>query len=176
MMIFTLASGVAGAQTLKTENGELRISTCYGTLDGVQCDALYYLTKKQSLDVTFYSSSFTATLPNGDQASPTVSSGGKTSFGSFTDFKAQFNAPVKVSLLFNVPNATPSLRTLALDNERVENVPIRASASAIPTPAPVASAPAPAQTINIAGNWSATLTNCKQASAGVVVCTATLRK
>lgn len=170
MLALTLAGGVAGAQTWQGSNGTYTLSGCYQTKDGVRCDFVYSV--KSDSGLTWIPSSFeTVTPEGGNLKASAISVGGKP----FERYGASVNAyrgvPVKLSVLFDLPKTQNAFRVLTISGERVDNVPIRGAAGT-----PTAPAPATAATLNIAGNWTATLTNCKQSAANTVVCTATLRK
>jgi len=92
---------------------------------------------------------------------------GGTGWATTTNMLKVFRgAPVQVSALFELPGTTSSLRILSVNGSRADNVAVKGAA-----------APAvDSSSVNLAGNWNATLTDCKQTSPGVVVCTATLKK
>ena len=162
--------GGAGAQIWPTESGQYKLGACYGTKEGVRCDLTYTLTKKQTLDLSASYHNFSAFTADGTKVNPKVSLAGGD-WSSYPSTKVYSGTPVKVSLLFNIPSNITSLAALAIGDENVQRVPVRPFG----TPAAPAQAAAPTP-LNIAGNWNATLTNCRQNGPGVVVCTATLRK
>lgn len=165
-----LGASMAGAQTLTTSNGSLQITACYGIHEGVQCDALYFLTKKPTLNASFTSNDFMAVLPNGKQVKPLLSYGNKDEYISAIQFTAQANKPAKLSLSLDIPNTTTSIKSLTLGNAKIENVMVRP----MPTPpAPAATTVAPPTNL---AKWSASLTNCRQTNPDEMVCTATLKK
>lgn len=170
MLALTLAGGVAGAQTWQGSNGTYTLSGCYQTKDGVRCDFVYSV--KSDGSIFFSESSFeTVTPEGGNLKASTISVGGRPFERYGASIKAYKGVPIKLSVLFDLPKTQSSFRILNVYGERVDNVPIRGAAGT-----PTAPAPATAATLNIAGNWTATLTNCKQSAANTVVCTATLRK
>ncbi|GGI77216.1 hypothetical protein [Deinococcus wulumuqiensis] len=169
-LVLALAGGMVGAQTWQGSNGTYALSGCYQTKDGVRCDFVYSVRSDSGL--TWVPSSFETVTPDGGNLKASaISVGGKP----FERYGASVNAyrgvPVKLSVLFDLPKTQNTFRVLTISGERVDNVPIRST-----TGAQVASAPTTAANLNIAGNWTATLTNCKQSAANTVVCTATLRK
>lgn len=165
-MAVALASG-AGAQSVETYSGKYSISACFAVKDGIQCDMTY--TGKSNGRGTFDADEFQAVTPDGrifDGKS--ISVGGKPWGSSFYGVDWFEAVPFKISVVFPAPTSTTRFAAVAAYDNAMNNVAVRTAA----TPP----APAPAATLNIAGNWNATLTNCKQTSPGVVVCTATLKK
>ncbi|MCY1704275.1 hypothetical protein [Deinococcus sp. SL84] len=146
---------------------------CYHTNAGVRCD-FNYATKSDTLEAwTVLFAEVVAA--DGANIKP---SGVSVVNGEFDDnntpaINVYKGVPVKVSALFDLPRTTTNLRILTVEGKRADNVPVRNSAAAA-APAPVTAAPA--QAINISGNWTASLTGCKQVKPNEVVCAATLRK
>lgn len=164
---------MANAQTFNGSDGIYTLQGCYHTDAGVRCDFSYAIKKDdtQAWTVLFAQ----AVTADGTNIGP---SGVSVANSEFNDNNTRVinvykEVPVKVSVLFDLPKTTTSLRILTVEGKRADNVPVRNSAAA-PTPAPVTAAPA--QAINISGNWTASLTNCKQVKPNEVVCAATLRK
>lgn len=170
-----LGAGVAGAQTtVTTEEGRYQLLGCYTQEKKVLCDVTFTLTKGDSMDK--YHEDTTVFAVDGTQTQPTeFVYAGKVHTVSYvnpggTVYK---DIPVKLTVVTGLPSTASTVRALIMDkgNVRWDNIPVRGAAAPAPVAAPT---PAPA-TINIAGTWNATLTNCKQ-SGNAVVCTATLRK
>jgi hypothetical protein len=160
-------TGLAGAQSWQLDKGAFKLVACTGTPAGVQCDLTYTLTKQQSYKFGLSASDIKAYLADGTVVSPKLTTGGGQNFSTYGSFEAQYNVPVKATLLFNIPNTTSSLRALVIDDVRVDNVAVRGT-----TAAP-ASTPG-AATGTLATGYNAVLTNCKSSAGGQLTCTATL--
>ncbi|WP_119673406.1 hypothetical protein [Deinococcus sp. RM] len=171
-LLIAVAAGAAQAQTVEGDGGKYQLQGCYKVKEGVQCD-LTFTADKDGAQRQFNPSQFQAVTPDGKSyVDPnTATAGGAWEFYYGPNVTLYKGVPIKVSLLFRDVSAS-QLSVLALEGTAIRNVPVRASAAAAP-PSPAATTPAQ---VNLAGNWSATLTNCRQTSPGVVVCTATLKK
>lgn len=174
MAVIALAlAGVAGAQKITFESNKnfYMLQGCYFIKEGLRCDLTY--TAAADGRVYFNADSFEVVTVDGSNIEGekiAAAGGGWTNSTSYINVYS--GVPIKLSVLFkDVPTSNRTLAVFAAYKSSVRNVTIGGA-----TPAPAPATAAPAQTINIAGNWNATLTNCKQTSAGVVVCTATLRK
>ncbi|MFC6617108.1 hypothetical protein [Deinococcus radiophilus] len=131
------------------------------------CDFQFELTRKQTVDVSFYTSYFKVFTPDGtSMEADKVSFAGNTLNTYRSNQEIIAGVPVKVQAYFNIPASTPMFRALEIDGKRLENVPIRSGAAARPgTPTTL---PAPAVT-----GFDLQLSNCA-VNRGVYTCTATL--
>ncbi|WP_189062756.1 hypothetical protein [Deinococcus arenae] len=172
LMMVAALSTVAGAQTTVTsDDGTYQLLGCAVQNKQVVCDVTYTLTKDGVTSKYFNDVSVFGV--DGTLKEPKVISFGGTYRG--TSMRAGGNVykgiPVRLSIVTELPVTTTVVRALVLDQGgqvRWENIPVRGATASTPSPVPAA--------VNIAGNWTASLTNCKTTTPGVVVCTATLRK
>lgn len=161
----------ASAQTWTTDRpaGNLVLKGCYVVKDGVRCDYTYTMTGMASTEIRLFGSEFKVVTPDGATVSGTSVSIGGAGFGSYGPPTKVFrNAPVQVSVMFDLPNTTSSFRALAFRDEAAMNVPVARSAAAttpaVTTPAPSAAIPT---------GFSLALSDCK-VNQGVYTCTAVL--
>lgn len=171
MLAGLAASTTAGAQTWELEQGQLKLIECYGKQDGIYCDFAYTLTKAQTANVSFASVGLKTYLQDGtayysDGVSVMNQNLAK---GQYATESADiiYGAPIKIHWYFNLPNSTLSFRALEINDIRLENVPIRATAGSTP---PVAVAMPNA--VNVKG-FSIALSNCLLKGQDYT-CTATL--
>lgn len=161
----------ASAQTWTTEQpgGTLVLKSCYVVKDGVRCDFSFTLTGSASYEFAVYESNFKAVTPTGETVSGLYTSIGGSKFGQYGSRVQVFrNAPVQVSVLFDLPNTTSSFRALAFRDEAAMNIPVARSAAAT---TPVVTTPAP--TAAVPTGFSLALSDCK-VNQGVYTCTAVL--
>ncbi|GGL11274.1 hypothetical protein [Deinococcus radiotolerans] len=172
LMMMAALTSVAGAQTTVTsDDGVYQLLGCSVQSKQVVCDVTFALTKEGV--TSKYFDDVTVFGVDGTLKAPEVISFGGTFRG--TSMRVGGNVytgiPVRLSIVTELPVTTTVVRALVLDRSgqvRWDNIPVRGATAAAPTPVPAA--------VNIAGNWTATLTNCTTTTPGVVVCTATLRK
>jgi hypothetical protein len=160
-------ASTAFAQTWDLGDGKLSLVGCYGKQDGVYCDLSYTLTKKQTADIRWRSYDFKIFKQDGvsQRANAVALVDGK--FGDSSSTKEIIaNVPVKVQIYFNVPNSTTSLRALAYDDVKFDNVPVRPYGTAAKVPAQLPAGP------SVSG-FAISLSNC-QLQEQNYVCVATL--
>lgn len=165
--------GTAGAQsTITTEEGNYQLLGCYVQNKQVLCDVAFTLTSENQKGK--YYAATTVFSSNGTEVKPTefVYAGKIHKDPSLWPGGTVYKGiPVKLTIVTGLPATSTSIRALIIDNGDVrwDNIAVRGAAAPVAAPAP-----APA-TIDIAGSWTAALTNCKQTST-TIVCTATIRK
>lgn len=163
--------GAAGAQTkISTEEGDYQLLGCYVQNKQVLCDVTFTLTSENQKSKYYQNTSVFST--DGTEVRPIeFVYAGKVhkDSGVWPGGTIYKGIPVKLTIMTGLAATSTSVRALILDNgnARWDNIAVRSAT----VPAPVAAT----ATINIAGNWTAALTNCKQNGA-TVVCIATLRK
>lgn len=167
-LLFLLSSASAQTQMLKGTFGSYTLLGCYHIKEGVRCDFDY--APSVTMRLNWSTNSFktvTATGANITASKVAVAgSGWSTQPEGVSAYK---NVNIKVSALFPLPANTATLRVLASESGHLEDVPVR-------NPSGQTSAPAASQGVNLAGNWNATLSNCRQINDREAVCTANLRR
>lgn len=176
LAVLALAGSVAQAQTWS--NTDAGTSTtfkgCKTQEDSFVCTFAVSLTgSEDSKRVEFCAGSVLAVTSSGNSI-PSSRKRFGTDDGSWgcdstTVYKG---VPFLVGFVFDkVPGGLKNVARISYYGKVIN--PTASMPTPTPTPAPP---PAPAANLNIAGNWNATLSNCKQTAANTVVCTATLRK
>ncbi|MCD0160978.1 hypothetical protein IHN63_06595 [Deinococcus sp. 6YEL10] len=163
------ATASAQTWTLDEPTASLVLKGCYVVKDGVRCDYTYTMTGTASAEVSLYESDFKVVTPNGETLNgKSISVGGSSFFYRGIQRQVFRNAPVQVSVMFDLPNTTSSFRALAYEDEAAMNVPVARSAAAT---TPVVTTPAPSAAIPT--GFSLALNDCK-VNQGVYTCTAVL--
>lgn len=167
-LALTLGVSVGGAQNIEADNGVYSIQGCYVVASSVRCDLTF--TPSENFKGTVWRRSFNAVTADGQSAEASAVSVGGNTFTENNGVMSTFykGVTVKISVLYPVPTTTTMLRVIGVDGQGMNNIAVRGAAAPAPATAPAA--------INLAGNWSATLSNCKAAANNTVVCTATLKK
>lgn len=167
LMIIPTAS--AQLWTVDQPKGTLSLKGCYVVKEGVRCDLTFTLTGTNSSNLGFGVHQFQAVTTAGQSVQASQASFAGQGFSQYpTNVQVFKNAPVQVSVLFDLPNNVTSLKVLAVNDEAMMNVPVARSASAT---TPAVSTPAPAAAVPT--GFAIELRDCKT-NQGIYTCTAVL--
>lgn len=173
LAVLALAGGVAQAQTWSdSESGiTTTFNGCKTGGDGFICNySVAYTGAEDKKELRFCTYEVKAVTTSGNTIDATTKRFGTNDTVSGCDsIDVYKGVPLKLEMIFReVPGG---LANVARINYYGKILNVAAAPVSTSTPAST-----PAANMNIAGNWSATLSNCKQTAANTVVCTATLRK
>jgi len=175
MAAAAMALSTAGAQTWASGNGNLTLNRCYqGSGQYVLCDFDYTLTKEDTSELKWSTSDLVYYLANGTSGHAySVSTAGSDFdkyYGNATIIKG---VPTETLFALDLPSGSTSILAMVIAGHRIDNVPIRASATA-PAPAPAARPAATTTTSVNTSAYNAVLTSCKAGANGTLTCSATL--